>query len=398
MRAPMVLCLGLLGACGGKGDTAPPPVIIPVFSDLREIVPGDGLPAAVDVEQANNKLDVALFDGKVFLVFRSAPSHFSGPETTLWVVSSEDEVTWSLEGEIFVGSDLREPQLVVWDNKLFLYFAVLGTTSTAFEPQGARWVQYVQPLAWTELQPYPDDPTLVPWKIKVERGTLYMSAYANGGTIFDPDEDPIEVQLLTSADAVNWSPAAPAQPAVQIGGGSEMDFVIQDDGSLIAVIRNEAGIETSFGSLVCRAADGPTQAEPWECVSDKRKFDSPTMFMHGGKVYLMARRNVTADGFFDLGYGDMSPEDMYWDYLGVYATQPKRCSLWEVDAETLEVSLLVDLPSRGDTCHTELYPLDDTRYVVYNYSSDPFGADLSWTDGQQGATNIYRQILTMPAF
>jgi hypothetical protein len=94
----------------------------------------------------------------------------------------------------------------------------------------------------------------------------------------------------------------------------------------------------------------------------------------------------------------MSPEDMYWEYQSVYWTQPKRCSLWEVDPETLEVSLLLDLPSRGDTCYTELYPLDETRYVVYNYSSDPSGADLSWTDGQQGPTNIYRQILTMPAF
>ena len=75
------------------------------FSDLAVVVPSDGLPSYVKVLTSNNNLDVVVFQGRVFLAFRTAPSHFASDKTKLYIVSSEDEKTWKYEGEFFLGRD-----------------------------------------------------------------------------------------------------------------------------------------------------------------------------------------------------------------------------------------------------------------------------------------------------
>jgi hypothetical protein len=72
-----------------------------------------------------------------------------------------------------------------------------------------------------------------------------------------------------------------------------------------------------------------------------------------------------------------------------------------VDAESLEVTFVLDLPSRGDTCFASVLPRGDDAYVLYNYTSPldaPEGAaDPSWLQGQLAETRIYRQRLVLPS-
>jgi hypothetical protein len=371
---------------GGQPDASPAP-LDPVLGDAVVLVPSDALPPEVEPQAANNNLDVIRHAGRVFLVFRTAPSHFASDQTELYVVSREDPGDWRFEGRFHRGTDLREPRFLAIDDRLLLYFAVLGSDSLAFEPQGMMVTEYRAAGDWSEPE-WAYQPGFIPWRVKTIDGVAYMTAYEGGENIYESDREPILVHWLTSRDGLTWEPVVSGQPVVLEGGSSETDFVFLDDGSLLAVSRNEAGDELGWGMKICRA-----QAEElghWECVGDPRKYDSPLLFRHGGRVFLIGRRNLTDDGRYDLGLDDLPPEMATQRYQMAYWVSAKRCALWEVDPESLEVRFLLDLPTRGDTCFPALLPTGPDSYLVYDYTSPTDGPDVSWVQGQNGPTQIYR--------
>jgi hypothetical protein len=224
-----------------------------------------------------------------------------------------------------------------------------------------------------------------------------MVGYTGGEEVYDlPEGDlpQIEVHWLGSDDGLQWSGWAAEDPVIWRGGGSEADLAFAPDGAAVAVIRNEAGDAEGFGSLICRAEPG--SLDQWSCAHDPRRYDSPLVFAHAGRIWLVARRNLTVDGAYDLGMDELDHRQQWLTYQAEYWGQPKRCSLWEVDPELLEVSWVLDLPSRGDTCFPSIIEEADGGYTLYNYSSDPEGAELSWLEGQTGPTQIYRQRLWLP--
>jgi hypothetical protein len=375
----------LLACTAPDADSASP---LPVLGEQIQVTPGHGMPAEAASMPSNNNLDVVRHEGRVFYAFRTAPDHFASSETRLHVVSSEDQDSWDYETSFYMETDLREPRFLSWEGRLFLYFAVLGTDALAFEPQGTM-VSVYEDGTWSDPEWLFQD-SLIPWRTRVMNGDPTLIGYTGGDEIYDQDGMPaIEVKWMTSTDGLDWT-----GPTVWTGGGSETDFAFRDDGSLVAVIRNEAGDAEGFGSLVCSA---PSDAlTDWTCAHDPKKYDSPLVFEHGGEVWLIGRRNLTDTGDFDLGRDDLGHEEAFLNYSVDYWQNPKRCSLWRVDGDALSVEFVLDLPSRGDTCFASILEVDDKTLEVYNYSSDPSGPDLSWLEGQKGETNIYRQRLTFP--
>ena len=361
-----------------------PSILIEV---ARLIVPSEGLPPAVILRQANNNLDVVSHNGRVYLAFRTAPSHFASSKVTIYVVSSEDETSWDFETAFELGTDLREPRFLSWSGRLFLYFALLGTSPINFEPGEFMVSEYLGPGNWSPEQSC-YEPGFIPWRTKVIDGVPYMLAYVGGEGIYDLDAEPIRVHWLTTKDGYDWEPVIPDQPVVLEGGGSETDFVFTEDGALIAVSRNEMGDESGYGMNICRAE--PESLGQWDCVNDPKKYDSPLMFRHGDGIYLIGRRNLSETGNYDLGYKDMSPTVRHLLYELDYWIHPKRTSLWKIDPETLEVEFLVDFPSRGDTCFPGIVHLSGNRFAVYNYTSPLNGPDAVWVVGQVGPTSIVR--------
>ena len=70
----------------------------------------------------------------------------------------------------------------------------------------------------------------------------YMTAYAGGETMYSIfGHASMSVELLTTTDGRHWTPVDPARRVVSRGGGSESDIAFAPDGSLFALIRNEAG-------------------------------------------------------------------------------------------------------------------------------------------------------------
>lgn len=396
-RALAALAALTLGGCTTEESVEPTPKPQPTLGTAEQVVPFASPPAGVVTQDANNNLDVVAHDGKVFLAFRTAPTHFASDQTEMYVVSSTDEKTWQFEAKFALGTDVREPRLLSWDGQLFLYLAVLGKNPLKFEPQGVKVAKYEGPGQWSEpVDTYEDE--FILWRSKVVNGTPYAVGYVGGDNIYNMTGDPITIHFLTTQNGFDLEPVVPGKPVVQTGGGSETDFVIQDDGSLIAVTRNEAGDETGWGSKICKAAAG--DFGNWHCEGDKRKYDSPLVFRHGQRIFLIGRRQLANDGLYDLGMRDLDAKGQTGKYEVEYSFSPKRCSLWEVDPKTLTVSFVLDLPSMGDTCFPGLLDKGDGKFVVYNYTSPleaiAEGEEWKWIEGQSRPTVIYRVELTMP--
>lgn len=394
----MVGLILLSCTAGQMDDSGSSPAVEPWLGEQIQVVPGEGLPAQVLTQDANNNLDVTWHEGQAWLAFRTAPDHFASEDATLYVLRSEDQQTWTHELTVHLGTDLREPRLLSWQGRLILYYAVLGTDPLAFEPQGTMVTVREADGTWTEPIWWRQD-SFIPWRIHVLDGVPMMTGYTEGGEIYDLGEGEypeIEVYWLRSEDGLTWTDAVPGQPVVYVGGTSETDLAFADDGAVIAVMRDEAGAADGFGSRICRGEPGAPG--DWTCALDPRKYDSPLVFSHGGRIWLIGRRNVTETGAYDLSVQDPSYDDLDHGsqalaYQAAYWSSPKRCSLWEVDPVGLAVTWVLDLPSRGDTCFASVLPEEDGSYTVYNYSSDPEGPDLSWIEGQTDTTQIYRQPL-----
>lgn len=398
ITSPSHVALAALALAACSGDPERPNPIRPkepTLADPVAVVPFGTPPAGVVTQAANNNLDVIEHDGRYYFAFRTAPSHFASADAEMYIVSSTDQTTWTLEHKLHLGTDVREPRFLSFDGKLFFYFSVLGKEPLKFEPQGVKVMQFEGPGKWSEpVAAF--EPGMILWRSKTIDGKPYLVGYIGGGNIYEFNGEPITIHWLTTEDGVHFEPVVPGHEIVQTGGGSETDFVFLDDGALVAVTRNEAGDETGWGSKICRAeaADLGT----WKCVHDPKKYDSPLMFRDGAHVYLVGRRNVTDTGNYDLGKDDLSPADQTSTYEVSYSFEPKRCSLWEVDPVQLKVTLVQDLPSHGDTCFAGLLSHGDGKYTIYNYTSplDAQEEDWDWIKGQGLPTDIYRIGLEVP--
>lgn len=364
--------------------------------DTRRVVPSTGLPPETVPLVSNNNLDVTVYMGRVYLAWRTAPDHFAGPDTVTHVVSSTDEITWTHEASFALGTDVREPRFLVMGDRLFLYVTQLGTSRFDFEPMGVQVTERMSDGSWSDLELLPGLERHLAWRTREIGGTPFMLAYLGGEMIYDFVPNPmIDVDLLTTSDGRVWEPYDPARRTVYRGGGSESDFALADDGSLYGIIRLEAGDATGFGSRVCRAPAG--DLANWTCVTDPRKYDSPIVFAHDGEVYMIARRNVTETGNFDLMRGGTFIRQQTVNLLE-YSQAPKRCSLWRFVQGETRVAYIMDLPSYGDTCFPAVIPgASPEELVVYNYSSDIEGPDVDWGVGQEGPTYVYRHVLRFDA-
>ncbi len=355
----------------------------------RRIVPSSGLDPRLAVQTANNNLDVVRHHGRVYLAWRSAPSHFASDQTVLNVASSEDEQSWRFEATFRLGHDLREPRLLSFGDRLFLYVARLGANPFDFKPDGISVSERTTNGAWTALEPTGPRGAIA-WRLKQDQGQALMVLYRGGENLYSFNGQPMTVELWRSKDGRAWQPFANNDPVVLRGGGTETDFAVDRSGELFAVVRNEAGDFAGSGSKLCRGS-GVTLGG-WKCKTDHRKYDSPLVFEHDGEIYVVGRRNLSGDGRYDVST-DKGPVGIIHNELA-YITTAKRCAVWHWIKSEDRLGFVIDLPSRGDTCFpSRLAQSDPNRVVIYDYSSDIEGPELPWSAGQRRDTFVYRHEL-----
>ncbi|MCX7945231.1 MAG: hypothetical protein N2746_12055 [Deltaproteobacteria bacterium] len=361
--------------------------------DLRQIVPSDMLPKEVYSQASNNNLDVIEYNCRLFLGFRTAPSHFASTETEMFILSTEDFVKFEFEKKISMKRDVREPRFLLVKDTLYMYFAVLGTNPIKFEPEGTMVVKRGEDGRWSRPEWVFRD-TFIPWRGKIFDGTPTLVGYTGGNNIYSEPTDHLKVFWFKTSNGKTFEPYLRDFPILLKGGASETDIVKYGEGEYIAVSRNELGDEDGWGSKICRITSGSNRKV--ECKSDPKKYDSPLLFNHKGRIILVGRRNLTETGNYDLNLRELSFVEQRNKYEIEYSFAPKRCSVWEVDPKNLTVKFLVDLPSKGDTCFASYIRLSENHYWIFNYSSPPEGPDYKWIEGQANPTNIYSVILYIP--
>ena len=344
------------------------------------IIPADNLPSEITTQASNNNVDIHLFDGQLFVAWRSSPNHFASPDSQMWVMSSEDMgETWKFEGEFAVEADLREPRFLSMNGELQLSFFEAGDNPLAFEPK-RLWRSWKTEAGWSELEEF-GEPEMVMWDIKVRSGRAYMTTYT--GEHYG--EGDVFIQFWVSDDGRNWE-KQDGKDHVYAGGLSEVAFEFDAEGNLWAVGRNEDGDSTGAGSQLCFASKD--ELSNWLCLenSDPERTDSPEMFRHGDDIYLLARK--------DIG-GPFGPEGN----LLAYSARPKAFSLYQIDTEAHQIVWLEDLPGVGDTAFPSVRRLSEHEFLFANYTSPLDDPDITWLQGQSSSlgTDIYLGTLRFEA-
>lgn len=343
---------------------------------LGRLVPGPAS-AGVDCLPANNNLDLVRSGGRLWLAWRTAPTHFASARARLEVASAPGiDGPWRHETTISLGADLREPRWVDAGDGLQLWFMELGTDPKRFQPRGVhRVVQGEKGLGAPERML---DADTVPWRIRRLRGRWALIGYRGGEKMYSARPADPTVEVRWSDDLEAWDPPVDLHP-----GGTECELVELPDGRLLGLTRNEGpsrrGSDLLVGSALDRLVVTPIP----------RKLDSPHLFLWDGVPHVLARRQVAFGGRYDLvprwtpGSVAIRIDQLVW-----WLTR-KRSTLYRIDADRPGVTPVVDLPSRGDTAFAAVVPEDDGTLLVADYTSPESGGDVMWMRGQRRPTEIH---------
>ncbi len=336
------------------------------------------MPAEVHLQDSNNNLDLVKFKNRFYVAFRTAPTHFASPKTTMYVISSTDYKKWEFEYELNVQADIREPRFVVWNDSLYLYCFKGGTKKFKFEPQELLVTGTFEGKNWTKAASVQLD-GYVPWRLRVYNNELLLSAYY-GKDLYN-NKHQSDLRLFESRDARHFKPIS-KEPQINVKTAEEGEFIFDSTGTLYAVVRLEG-----YGGLVCKA--NKDSLDKWQFVKTKHKYDSSLLFEHNNDIYLIARRNL--DGPCDRSAEGHKPNRAY--NLVRYSLTKKRTALYKLDKTALSFAPVLDFPSTGDCSFAGIQRLTDTDYLVMNYSNEISGKEKIWLRGQFGKTYLYQSIL-----
>lgn len=362
-------------------------------SEAQNVVPSDRLPPQTPVAASNNNVDIIFHQDRLFMAWRNSETHFASANTIMYLVSSTTGgASWEFEDAIEMGADVREPRFLSINGDLFFHWFEAGSDRVAFEPKHMWHMRRTGAGAWSTPEVF-GRPGEIPWTIKVRGGVAYMTSYT--GNHYQTEESALDVYFSRSDDGWTWEPVNPQQPVVYHGGVSEVAFEFDADGSLWAVTRNEDGDETGFGAHICHAP--ASDLSNWDCTRPclPERYDSPWMFRHSNDMYVVARRDV--GGPFDEQRDDLSATQRKLKYLVDYWYRPKRTAIYKLDRASRSLTVLMDLPSAGDTAFPSVRRTGEHTYLLANYTSDTSQPDMSWIAGQENpwGTHIYFMTLTL---
>ena len=171
-------------------------------------------------------LVLAIYEDRVFMGFRTAPTHFAGAETQMYIVSTTLDSfpnDWVVEAMIYREKDLREPFLLVQNGILYFYFFELGTNPISFDPNKllrmfrARLGDWSDPEEWGHKGE-------CPWQFNTFNNTAYSLSFSGteGVTSFGN----VNLFLNQSDDGITWKPVNEEKPIVyEHGGISEVAII-----------------------------------------------------------------------------------------------------------------------------------------------------------------------------
>ena len=166
-----------------------------------------------------------MHDDRIFMGFRTAPTHFAGSETQMYIVSTEIESfpdNWVIEAMIYRETDLREPYLLVQNGTLYFYFFELGTNPISFDPNKLLRMSRSAFADWTKPEEWGHKGECT-WQFNTFNNTAYSLSFSGteGVTSFGN----VNLFLNQSNDGIIWKPVSEDNPIVYENGGiSEVSY------------------------------------------------------------------------------------------------------------------------------------------------------------------------------
>lgn len=362
----------------------------PTLSAPYWVIPSEGLVSDIHIQKSNNNVSIAIFNQKIYLAFRTGPTHFASRKTGVYVISSEDGKHWQKELSLFFGKDVREPFLIPINDELHFYFFTAGVKMTAFEPQNIshyilnedeNWLEFDNVLSKGEVH----------WSMKKRNGRIYMTSY-EGAHYQLKGPSNVSLYLKQTTNGTDFFPQEDSA-RVYLGGVSECAFEFDYEGNIWAVTRLEDGDETGFGSHVVFADKDNLFQWEFPDTADVRCFMSPKMFNHNDKLYLVARKQLGKKPFGKTNRNKSLKKQRIRNWAG-YSLSPKTTALYKINKTEKKVEWLMDLPGVGDTAFPSIQRLDEHKFLIANYSSPIHRRKKrSWLSGQLGKTGIYLQVI-----
>lgn len=369
----LLVCVLVVSGCPNNKESK-----YPIVSDTRWVVPSRSLPSEVSARASNNNVAIEMYDGRLYMGWRTAPFHFAHPDAKLYIVSSGDfGKTWTFETEISMKTDLREPAFLVLNNQLQFFFVELGDQPAEFTPKFTYRILKTE-NGWTQPEVVTDfEEGTIPWEMKVRNGVAWATAY-KGNHYSTTEDSNLEVYFKKSEDGKTWVDVDPANKVIYRGGVSEVGFEFDAKGNIWGVMRNEDGDKSGFGSHLSFAK----AAEPGRWVTPKKsnryRYDSPRMLRVGSEIYLIARRNIVyidqkKERFIEWPYDLLTPFENIANtrmaYLAAYGLLPKRTSVYKIDQKNKKIVWLKDLPSASDTSFPSIVQIGPKKFLLANYST-----------------------------
>ena len=161
----------------------------------------------------------AMFEDRIFMGFRTAPTHFAGAETQMYIVSTDVNSypeNWIVEAEIFREKDLREPYLMVQNAILYFYFIELGTNPISFDPGTLLRMSRISFGNWSSPQEWGHKGECT-WQFNTHNKSAYAISFS--GTEGVTSLGQVNLFLNRSSDGVMWKPVDVEKPILYENGG-----------------------------------------------------------------------------------------------------------------------------------------------------------------------------------
>lgn len=282
--------------------------------------------------------DLCRFRDKIYLTFRTCPDgHGVHPTSSILILSSSDGVAWEEVLRFSVPKrDTRDPHFLIFKDKLFVY---TGTWHCGDGPP-KKW-ELNDHLGYAVYSANGRDwqgPVLLEgtyghyiWRAATDGESAFLCArrkvdFAASGSAEPPE---IESALLESSDGLIWK----LRDFFQREKGDETAFLIEDDGTLLALSR-------THGNEDAQLARSRPPYHDWERKHLDRAVGGPLLAKWQGH-YLVGGRNTSGkQAYTSLG--------------------------WLIGDRFQEIA---KLPSAGDNSYPGFVPLDEKRGLVSYYSS-----------------------------
>ncbi len=320
---------------------------------------------------------MVVFSGRKYLAFRTSPFHMPGRHSKIVVLSKKDKQPWHFEKEFnFSNFDCRDPKLVVYGKKLYLFFSLAKANKYHFAPMGVMRCQ-LDKLDWTEpKQIYPKNYFLS--QIRIISNQLYLCLYVKNNTgpvkyIVQIDKQFRQNKLSSVFEKLNEE-------------GTESDLYPLPKKRYLLIIRLDQSNYSHHGSkIIVLDSEGKVLKKE----IDRRKFDSPLIFQYRRKYLLLSRQQLSLNGYYGWGEKHVPKIAKNLLYQVTYWLTKKSTAIWSINLKSLKITKILNLPSQGDTGYCSAV-VQNNMLEVYNYSTVLNTPQKSWRKSQSLPSVIYQ--------